>query len=50
MTGCGKTPGLMAVTDFCEDLIYQRTMRGNDQKGALLLRDKVKSSTDPVVE
>ena len=22
----------MAVTDFCQDLIYQRTMRGNDQK------------------
>jgi transposase len=23
---------MMTVTDFCQDLIYQRTMRGNDQK------------------
>jgi transposase len=45
--GCGKTQvlcqgttkqaaeklfGMMTVTDFCQDLIYQRTMRGNDQK------------------
>jgi hypothetical protein len=30
LTGCGKT--LLAVTDFCLDLIYQRSMRGNDQQ------------------
>ena len=27
-----KLFGMMTVTDFCQDLIYQRTMRGNDQK------------------
>jgi hypothetical protein len=26
----------MAVTDFCHDLIYQKVMRGNDQRQAAM--------------
>jgi hypothetical protein len=34
--GCGKLRGLMAVTAFCLELIYQRVMRGNNQKQAAM--------------
>src|ERR1035437_624143 len=35
-TGCGKTPYLMAVTEFLRELIYRRSMRGEDQKQSLM--------------
>ena len=35
-TGCGKTHCLMGVTAFCEELIYPRSMRGDDQKQAAI--------------